>query len=150
MEHQRGFTILEIVVGMLILSAAVIAVLPPITQALILGDVLWERRLALKIVEAKLEETCQEARTASGFDNAVIPVTNSLANLPAELLSATWTRQVDCLNPDLSVKVSNCAVAGENLKRVQVTVNWVSRGRDVNESSADCLVSKTGVCGTGA
>lgn len=168
MKHQEGFTVIEIALGVLIVLIVAMAVAPVFSQNLLLQDVQWDRKLATRVVETQLEKACNAAQTAAGFDadpgadqtlrvnTATLnptPVALAPVDFPQKLTGATGERLVVCLNGDLSLANNNGSCLNDHtdtLKRVQVTVRWTSRGRDMREPSADYLISRIGACGTGA
>lgn len=135
MRGQRGFTLIEAMLGMMILLTAASFIAPAFTRDLILGQVMWERRLAMKVIESQLDQACNTAQTSLDFTNLGNAAPTAIAN-PPELAAAnaTWKRDVTAINPDL--------------KQVIVTVKWNSR-RNFEESSAPYYISRVGICGAG-
>ena len=150
MRHRRGFSLLEVVVALLVLFVLAVAVAPAFSRSLVLDRVIWERRLALKVIETQLEKACDTAQTAAGFTGLATGVL-AAGDFPQELTAASGTRTVVCVDGSLSP-----AACPTNLKRVQVRVEWYTRAQQtglaagrVDEQSADYVISKTGICGTG-
>ena len=147
MKSQRGFTLIEAMLGMMVLLTAASFIAPVFTKDLILGRVMWEHRLAVKFIETKLDEACNAVKTSANFNALNNASPTAIAN-PPELFAAnaTWTQTVACLNASLGV-----VACPTDLKQVQVSVDWTSGGHPaVKEQSADYLISRSGVCGTGA
>ena len=151
-----GFSLLETSLSLLFLAAAVVF-LPAFTQQLILSDVLWERRLAVRFIEGELDRACDfvaNEPTGNGFDllTSVVP---PLGVPPPELSNPIVDRTVMCLNGDdlteVDPELDGSCPNGEELKRARVTIQWMSRGiRQVSQTSADYWISQLGLCGTGA
>jgi len=156
-----GFTLIETMLGMVILLALASAILPSFTQDLVLGTVSWERRLAMKAIESEIDWACEFVRYAPSpdptddgvlgtpdFDELVSSTAGTLqTTIPPELtdIQPSTQRVVDCPDPtDLNGPPISCT--GATLKRVRVTIAWQSRGRGIDESSADYLISNTGGC----
>ena len=151
MTRPRGTSMLEVMFGVLAVSGLV-ALLPAFVQQVILVDVLWERRLALRLVETKLEQACNLV-TPNNF-NALISQGIPDAEFPPGLAPAPGSAQtVTCLDSvlnDAGINGNGTCPGGEQLKRVRVTVNWNARGnRVMTQLSADYLISQAGTCGTG-
>lgn len=129
-QTQRGFTFIEAMMGMMVLLTAVSFIAPAFARDLVLGRVMWERRLAVKFIESKLDQDCQTTGFATVFAGAT-PIT-TLPELTA--VNATWERSVSDV------------IAGQ-LKQIIVTVRWNSNGQNTLESSAPYYISQVGVCG---
>jgi len=130
MRSQRGFTLIEVMLGMMVILTAASFIAPAFARDLILGRVMWERRLAVKFIETRLDQDCQ-----SGFASVAPQLQTAIVNPPElAVVSGTWERDVTDI------------VAGE-LKSVVVTVRWKSQGHDTFESSAPYYISQVGVCG---
>jgi hypothetical protein len=121
--------------GMMVLLTAVSFIAPAFTRDLILGQVMWERRLATKVIESQLDQACNSVQTSAAFDALGNVPPTAIVN-PPELAAAngTWKRDVTPINA--------------NLKSVVITVNWNSR-RAFEESSAPYHISRVGLCGAG-
>lgn len=148
MKPHGGFTLLENMLAMALLLVAAVSIMPALAQSLILDQLLWERRQAMRVIETQLERTCNAARSGAGFDG-IADAALSATDFPPELATPSGSRVVKCLNPDLTL--GTCANNGtDRLKQVTVTVQWRSRGRQMTEPSSPYLISRIGVCGTGA
>ena len=155
MRHQEGFTLLENMIGMTVLLAATVSIAPTFSQGLVLGNVLWERRQALKVIERTLEDACNAARTSGGFTTLTVGSLPAAA-FPQELSNPS--RVVTCVDDITAPPImqgcpaspQNCTtLAAVTRKRIDVKVCWQSKGRAMEEMSAPYLISKMGVCGTG-
>ena len=133
----RGFTLIEAMLGMMVLLTAASFIAPAFTRDLILGQVMWERRLAVRVIETQLDQACNTVQTNADFNNLDNVAPTAIAN-PPELAAAnaTWEQSVALVNGD------------PDLKRVIVTVQWNSR-RAFEESSAPYDISRIGICGAG-
>ena len=162
---RRGFTLIEVAVGMLFLLAAG-TLLPAFSQDLVTGNFLWEKRLAIHVIDAQLDRMCTRAGPSFNNFNGIASTTNGVTSAPVpkaitdipelfagiqDLVGGTWTQTVRCVDGNSLVSqlanVDGSCPAGETLKQVQVTVNWTSRNRAVSVPSANYLISKTGICG---
>lgn len=148
MKPHGGFTLVENMLGVFLLLVVAVSIVPAFYQLLVLGNVQWERRQAMKVIERTLEQGCSQARTAAGFASLT---RGSLPGpgFPADLASAT--RTVTCVD-GISAPTPNqdCTTsASVTRKRLDVTVQWMSKGRLMSESSAPYVMSRTGVCGVG-
>ena len=132
----RGFTLMEVLVGMLFVLAAGM-LLPSFSMNLVIGDNLWERRVAMRVIENQLDNLCAQATTSAGFDGIGTLAPTAIA----ELTAGTREQVVNSVNgEDFG--------AGANLKQVVVTVKWTSRNRPgLRVDSANYLISRTGLCG---
>lgn len=138
MSRNSGFTLIEAMLGMMVLLTAASFIAPAFTRDLILGQVMWERRLATKVIESQMDQACNSAQTSANFDtlrDAGDVGPTAIVN-PPELsaATATWERNVTQINADLI--------------SVVVTVKWNSR-RNFEESSAPYYISRVGICGAG-
>ena len=160
MTHRSGFTLLENMLGLMVLMSAIVVMLPLFTQDLILGSMMRERRLAIKLIQSDLDWACdvtqmpRAAFTAPSSPTQVINATDDFVAgttdfdelrpavfppfvAPIELRNAVITRSVTCLDGNLVDKGMNAngtCPGGETLKRVRVTMNWTSRkGNNVSE-----------------
>ena len=167
MRSRHGFTLVEVLVGMLFVLAAGM-LLPSFSMNLINGDLLWERRVAMRTIETELDWACDVVRMPPDGPNNVNPdpagwtatddwqELNTAATLhtplPVQLLTALGTRTVSCVNgntANLTKQAPNAdgsCPGGETLKRVDVTVTWWSRRRQLQMDSAHYLISRTGIC----
>ena len=153
---RRGFTLMEVLVGMLFVLAAG-TLLPSFSQNLAIGDVLWERRLAMRFIDDRLDKMCMQAKKV-GFNGGVMPfLTDQTAadgsTIPTGLIAGTWTQTVLCLDGNTDPMGSQAAdtatgacPSAQTLKQVQVTVKWKSRNRDMTLLSGNYLISTTGLC----
>lgn len=136
--RDQGFTLIEAMLGMMVILTVASFIAPAFVRDLILGRVMWERRLAMKVIESQLDQACNSAQTSANFDTLrdfgdVGPT--AIVNPPElEAATATWERDVTQINADLI--------------SVVVTVKWNSR-RDFEESIASYYISRVGVCGAG-
>ena len=78
--RDRGFTLIEAMLGMMVLLTAASFIAPAFVRDLILGRVMWERRLAVKTIEAELESACNFVQMPPGATDdltAYNPVTGA-------------------------------------------------------------------------
>jgi len=149
MRRQRGISLLETVLGLFVVFVLAVAVASVSSHSLILDRAIWERRLALKVIETQLEAACNEARTTAGFNGLADQVLVA-ADFPGELTAATGARTVQCVDGTLA------AAPCTDLKRVRIRVEWSTRAQKaglaagrVDESSEAYLISRMGICGVG-
>ena len=160
MTHRSGFTMLENMLGLMVLMSAIAVMLPVFTLDLILGSMLRERRLAVKLIQTDLDWACSMVQmprasfTAPSSPTQVINATDDFiagttdfdelrpavfptASFPVELRNPAINRSVTCLDGSLVDKGMNAngtCPGGETLKRVRVTMTWTSRkGNNVSE-----------------
>ena len=138
--HRQGLTLVEMTIGILLMQAAAMTLLPAFTANLATADVLWERRLAFRVIESQLDQACNLAATNFTALSGTVPI--GAGELPASLSGANGQRVGQYLDATLS------PIAGPtSLLRVQVTVNWTSRNRPMTMTSADYVIAQTGLCG---
>jgi len=153
----EAFTLIETLLS-LVLMQAVVFLLAPLSQQLILNDMLWERRLAIRTAEGQLEKACDDVFTF-GFNGGLLGGQSvPAADLPPELSGTSGSRNVVCLDGDLSlpdlpqspINANGSCPSGQQLKRVRITINWTAQsGHSVSYTSADYLISQAGLCGAG-
>jgi len=163
LAQRGGFTLIETMLGMVVLLTLASAILPSFTQDLVLGRMSWERRLAMKTIESEIDWACEFVRWTAApdptddfadgiqdFDQLGNSAAGTLqTQIPSELtgITANTQRTVDCPNPaNIGGPPLLPCDATRNLKRVSVQIEWDSRGRNVSENGADYLISRTGGC----
>ena len=173
MKSRSGFTLIEAMLGMMVLLTAASFIAPAFVRDLVLGRVMWERRLAVKTIEAELDWACNFVQmpppagvvdfdppggpapddgTGDGISDFTQLSTGALTTLiPSELpiVAAKTSRVVACVDPVTLLDVPLCTGTSADLKRVRVTVTWLSRGHEIDEASGDYFLSRSGICGDG-
>ena len=164
MRDQRGFTLIEAMLGMMVLLTAASFIAPAFVRDLVLGRTMWERRLAVKTIEAELDWACNFIQmpppvgvadfNSDGVSDFTQLSSGTLATaIPPELLptlvAAKTSRVVECMDPVTLAVVAGCTGASANLKRVRVTVTWTTRGHEIDETNGNYFLSRSGICGEG-
>jgi len=116
-RSRRGFTLIEAMLGMMVLLTAAAVVAPAFVRDLILGRIMWERRLAVKTIESELDWACTLVSPPNpnvaadpdfdengngvhqfDFDELMGSAPLLASPFPPELDGATGSRVVTCLD----------------------------------------------------
>jgi len=166
---ERGFTFIEAMLGMMVILTAASFIAPAFVRDLILGRVMWERRLAIKTIEAELDWACNFVQMpppagvvdfgSDGVSDFTQLSSGTLATpIPPELpiVASKTSRAVACVDPTTVdpltgtfTVVPACTGVSADFKRVRVTVTWMTRGYEIDETSGNYFLSRSGICGEG-
>ena len=148
---RHGLTLVEIVVGLMLTVVILFALAPALAQNLVMKGVFWEIRVATRVVDAQLEQTCYDVGKPGATQFTALPGVLGVVPIP----SADLPPELKILNPATDATVTwvyvdpitllSVGAAPSGLLRVTATVNWVSRGHPMTKTG-EYLISQLGIC----
>ncbi|GEM_PF-6201797 len=142
-HRSRGLTLVEVLIAIGIALLLLIAVIPVFVYDLVINNAFWEQRLAMRAIDAQLEQACYDAGQPASNPFTVLPTLLTLGpgQLPVELDTAGAPPST------VAWQYVYLPSAGATPTLIKVTTNihWISKGHPMTRTG-DVLISRVGLC----